>query len=266
MKNLLSLKEILEGTKKSNSYYIQTYDSNFDIVDIIRKSCMLVQKYGGHLYLGSDPGNLGNPFGLIPDMNIYFSNGFVLHFDGHHRLFENGISHFESILYFRKRKQTTNNTQNITTRYFEKRPFAYFELSNVDYEVGKEEEEFYWYNVNSEIAKAPCSFHALTLDTLESYAEYVASLNAEDFKLSRIPGNTWGTLTDRKKRIFSFALLNSNRKSKSIESMQASDNNIEKQGSSLDIDSKTHTNLCLESKIRTESDIFFNLDKKTLTV
>lgn len=256
MKNLLSLKEILEGIKNSNSYYIQTYDTNFDIVDIIKKSCMLIQKYGGYLYLGSDPGNLGNPFGLIPNMNIYFSNGFVLHFDGHHRIFENGISYFESILYFRKRKQHVNSSQSIITRYFEKRSFVYFELSNIDYEVEKKEEEFYWYNVNSEIAEAPCSFHALTLSTLESYAEYVASLNVQDFKLSRMPGANWGILTDRKKRKFSFSVLSSDSKSKSKKSINRSVNTIKNQSS----------NLCIDSKIHNESDIFFNLEQKTLTI
>lgn len=198
MENLLLLGQFLEGKKK---YYIETYGTAFDIIDVIKLSSKLVQKYGGHIYLGSDPGNCDNPFGLINNVNIHFSNGFVLCFNGCNRQCHEDKQYFESTLYF-KQKRIKNNSRKkeVITEFFKESDYTFFELHNIDYTVGKEEEEFYWYNVSSQKAKAPCGFHLLTLSTLESYCEYVSKLNPNDFKLSRAPFQVWGNLSDKKVR------------------------------------------------------------------
>lgn len=197
MENLLSLEQFLEGKKK---YYIETYGTAFDIIDIIKLSSKLVQKYGGHIYLGSDPGNLDNPFGLIGNVSIHFPNGFVLCFNGCNRQYHKGKQYFQSILYFRQKRIKNDTKKEVITEFFNKQDYTYFELHNIDYTIGKEEEEFYWYNVTSEIAKAPCGFHLLTLSTLESYCEYIAGLNPKNFRLSRAPLQVWGSLSDKKIR------------------------------------------------------------------
>lgn len=207
MKNFLSLKEILEGKKGGDEYYIQTYSLAHDIVDIIKISCKLIQKHGGHIYLGSDPGYIGDPFGLISKINIHFSNGFVLCLHPYSRTKN---IYFESFLYFRKKKVEDYQEKNIITEYGKKRDYVFFQVSNIDYDEDKIEEVFYWYGVNSEIAKAPYGAHLLKVSTLESYAEYLASLDINDFKVSRKPYENYGLLTDKRKNpLVSFFKLDS---------------------------------------------------------
>lgn len=248
MENVLSLKNIIEG---SNNYYIETYDKNFDVIDIVKVSCMLVQKYGGHLYLGSDPGSLGNPFGLINFVCIYFQNGFVLKYNANDRIFENGVSYFQSILNFRERKaNSSNNKKQLFTNFGKKHDYVFFELYNIDYKIGKEEEEFYWYNVNSKIAKAPCCFHSLSLSTLESYAEYISNLNPKEFKLLRKPRENWGVMKDSK-NIFMLSSLNRKNRNKSYNSVSAQNLSVS-------------TNSSIEGKSCIGSDLLFNLNEEVI--
>lgn len=260
MENLLALEKFLKTTKK---YYIQTYDFSPDLIDVIKLSVKLVKQYGGHIYLGSDPGNLCNPFGLISKISIHFPNGFVLCYDGYHRY--KGKVQFESILYFREKRIKNDTEKSVTTEFFHKQDYTYFELSNVDYTIGKEYEEFYWYNVASEIAQAPCGFHLLTLSTLESYAEYIANLNPKDFKLSRAPLQTWGSLSDKKIR---FPLLLASIKKGHKKSDKNSEISMETKDSIQCIETSSIKELektstyHIESKIHNESKLAFILPKK----